>query len=195
MLYVYDALLEINGDTAKKCLQHSDEYIRQHVLVRKDITKLWFFYKYSHKILYPLTINYNDRTDFLILSPGINRYFGLMLAGLSHAPVKLFSTAEYEQCQGSIRLTNVRRADSYIPVVLQILSENQHYNIEFKDSKHFYYDYFSSIAKGVNVYSNDKLLFNIGTDIEKNKNIYLKDDVNFTEILRDACRQVDTITD
>jgi hypothetical protein len=193
MLYVYDAQLEINSQSAKNCVDHSDEYIQKHVLVRKNITKLWFFYKYSHKILLPLTINYNDRTDQLLLSPGINRYFGQMLTGLPYARVRFFSTIEYKYCANRIQLKDVQQTNSYLPVILQKLNNNDHYNIEVKDDKKLYYNYHSTISQGVNVYCKDKLLFYVGHDPNNKKSIHLEDQQEFTKILIDVFNQVETL--
>ena len=135
MIYVYDAKLEVNGISANKCISHSDDFLLSHLVSRGDNTKLWFFYKFYNKILYPITLNIDIKNKMYLLHPGINRYLGMLMAGQTHVNVRLFSTSEYKDIEQDFPLQDICDAESYQPVILCKLSHLPFHIVEVKNDK------------------------------------------------------------
>lgn len=190
MLYVYDAKLEINGLDAQCLIDHSEKYLLNFLIERKDATKLWYFYKYTNNITTPLTINYNHIADSFLFSPGFNRYYGMFLAGKKYAEVRVVSTIDYQFFENKISLLNLKKSESIISVILHSMNHNQYYNVEVKNINDVYIDYHSTIKEGINFYQNSTLLFHVGYYLETNKQVEMNSNLSFIDNLKFVFNQV-----
>ena len=156
-------------------------------------SKLWFFYKFYSKILYPITLNVDIKNNLYLLHPGINRYLAMSMAGKTHVAVRLFSTAEYKDIQQDFPLEDVRDAHSYQSVILCRLSCLPYHIVEVKNDKIKNFNYgHSLINRGVKVYDGNQFLFYIGDKLSPDsKIVQFKPTSNLIDSLRDILDQVE----